>query len=212
MFRLSENQQKIVDSDARIKLIMGAHRSGKTTVLLSCLLNEMKKLNSKDTKIVVYEIDIRYARLMMREIKRYFGDIIYTINSSEMVFETTYGVIEILKLDTSEAIPINYDIVVMDGASRNKYLDEILYRYSCYCNENGLAKLIIAGHCPEDTNNAFYKQWCTAFYSVVKDTEAFKLKTWDNFALALQKEELEKEMLSHMSLERYIRDYYAVNI
>ena len=212
MFKLSKQQQEAVDSNARIKLIMGANRSGKTTVLLRCLLKEMKKLNSKDAKVVIYEINNGFSEFIAREIKYNFRDIIYTCmyHKDRITFETTYGIIEITTgfVETIESC----DIVVVDGASRNKYLKEILSSYSGYCNENGLTKLIIAGHCPEDTKNFFYRQWCTAFYSYIKDTEAFKLRTWDNPAMAPRKEQWEKEILPNMGLERYIRDYYATII
>jgi len=77
----------------------------------------------------------------------------------------------------------------------------------------GTKKVKVAvGHCPESENNIFYKAWCTAFYGSVLDTKAFKLTSWENPYMATEKEELEPNTLTRMSLERYVRDYYATII
>lgn len=204
MFKLTEKQQEIVDSNARIKLVMGASRSGKTLVTIKTLEKEMKKLNSKETKVAIYEFPGSHSRVLMNEIKKLMRDLIYTIYKEKMIIVTTYGTIEIKEYQDGDE---GYDIVVIDAASRNKYIEEILRMYN-----NGITRFIITGHCPEDINNYFYKLWCSAFYSSITDMKAFKLRTYDNPAIAHKKEEWEKEFLSRMSLERYIRDYYATII
>lgn len=205
MFKLSEKQQEIVDSNARIKLVMGGMRSGKTLVTIKALEREMKRLNSKETRIVIYELPGSHSRVLMSEIKKLMRDLIYTVSKEEMIIVTTYGTIEIKEYTDVELE--NYDIVIIDAATRNKYIEEIIRKQN-----NGITKFIITGHCPEDENNYFYTLWCSAFYGYVKDTEAFKLRTWDNPAMARRKEEWEKQIMPSVGLERYVRDYYATII
>lgn len=204
MIKLSKQQQEAVDSNARIKLIMGANRSGKTLVTIKALEKAMKELNSKETKIVIYELPGSHSRVFMNEIKKLMRDLIYSINKEEMVIVTTYGTIEIKDYQNDDE---DYDIVVIDAASRNKYVEEILK-----VQNNESTKFIITGHCPEDTNNYFYKLWCSVFYGATTDMKAFKLRTYDNPVIATKKEQWEKEILPNMDLERYIRDYYATII
>lgn len=204
MFKLTKQQQEAVGSNARIKLIMGAQRSGKTLTTIKSLKKEMKKLNSKETKIVVYELPGNHSKILMNEIVELMRDLVYSISKKRMVIVTTCGTIEIKEYENGDE---GYDIVVIDAATRNKYIEEIINE-----QDNGITKFIIAGHCPEDESNYFYRLWNSAFYGHIEDTKAFKLKTWDNPAMLRRKNEWEKQVMNSMSIERYIRDYYAVNI
>lgn len=204
MLTLTKWQQEAIESNARIKLIMGAERSGKTTTLIKALEREMKKLNSRETRVVIFEFKGSFARMIMREISWQLKDIIYSINKTQMVIETTYGVIEIRDYEEGICPP---DIVAVDTATRFNNLDEIIKLYG------GIARsFIIAGHCPKDINNYFYKAWASSYYGEITGAKAFKLKAWDNPALAHKREELEKELLPVMGLERYVRDYFATII
>lgn len=224
MIELSVKQQKILDSEARIKLIMGGVRSGKTLISLLCLKKEMEKLNSKKTNVIIYEAGERYQQLMIKEIKHYLEDILIEISSNTKTIKTIYGSIEISARKTSEEF-INYteykkyvnnymkkyNIFLIDNASKNKSISDIVFHLPDKSN------LIVAGHCPEDEKNEFYNEWYEIKYDRFSleeelEKEAFKLTTWDNPTMVDKKEEKELELIKSMGLERYIRDYYAILI
>lgn len=212
MIKLTEKQQQIVDSNARIKLIMGAQRSGKTLISLLYLFDKMKQKNNRNTKAVIYTVNSAQYLFLGREIKgRIDKEILINIkNNHECIeFETIHGTIsvEIFNYEEFKEYRPNIDIIVIDSATRNKYLGEIYQEYKVR-----LIEMIIVGHCPEDETNTFYKIWNKAYANNDDDIKAFKLKTWDNPTMTDKKEEWERDLLKHMTLERYIRDYYATII
>lgn len=215
MFKLTEKQQEIVDSNARVKLIMGGMRSGKTITLIACVEKAMRGLNSRGTQVLIHVPNSKHARMMVREIPyRISRDILIDVNKESFIISTTYGVVEIQTFDDfiingSFDIPeiekelLKFDIIAIDNSTSSSLFETII---NAPCND-----IIAVGHCPEDENNAFYKSWTFAHFDIV-DTEAFKMGTWDNPSMVDKKEEHEPNLIKSMELERYIRDYYATII
>ncbi len=222
MFNLTKKQQEIVDSNARIKLIMGGMRSGKTTILLASIERAMRELNSRGTQVLIHVPNIKYAQMMIRDIPhRISRDILIDIDKKNLIISTTYGVIEIETFNKEEygfeqigkeisrnlfAIGkelLKFDIIATDNSTSLSLFDLII---NTPCND-----IIAAGHCPEDKNNAFYKTWLSAYYNDIPDTKAFKLTTWNNPVMD-DKREYEPRLIKSMGLEKYVRNYYATFI
>jgi hypothetical protein len=172
----------------------------------------MKKKNNENTQAVIYVISPAFQLYTGREIKALIDkEILISIsNRIDIIeFKTIYGTITITVFDIEEFEEYrpHIDIILIDNATRNKYLAKIYEEYKVR-----FVDIIVSGHCPEDETNTFYKIWNKAYANNDDDIKAFKLKTWDNPTMTDKKEEWERDLLKHMTLERYIRDYYATII
>lgn len=213
MLRLSEKQQEIIDSNARIKLIMGGVRSGKTATLIVCVEKAMRELGSRDTKALIHVPSERLKRQLFRELKYQISkDIVYEFNLTDMTVTTTYGTIEIetfndfLTKDGFDILEIErellkYDIVANDSSTSSSLFETIT---NTPCDN-----IIAAGHCPMDKENNFYKSWFSSYYGDIPDTKAFRISTWDNPAMAPKREKFENQLISSMGLNKYTIQYLA---
>lgn len=217
MFQLTEKQREIIKSNAKIKLIMGGMRSGKTVALLGCVGKAMKQLNSETTKILIHVPGGEKNRSQLfREIQNQISkEIIVRCYPVDMIIETIYGTIEvdtfgdaIIKSDVGiseiEKELAKYDIIAADNSTSSSLFGMIL---NAPCDH-----IIMAGHCPENRYNPFYKTWCVANCCNIADTEAFHMNTWDNPDMIDRKEKYESKLINSMGFKKYAKDYYATFI
>lgn len=217
MFQLTEKQREIIKSNAKIKLIMGGMRSGKTVALLGCVGKAMKQLNSETTKILIHVPGGEKNRSQLfREIQNQISkEIIVRCYPVDMIIETIYGTIEvdtfgdaIIKSDVGiseiEKELAKCDIIAADNSTSSSLFGMIL---NAPCDH-----IIMAGHCPENRYNPFYKTWCVANCCNIADTEAFHMNTWDNPDMIDRKEKYESKLINSMGFKKYAKDYYATFI
>lgn len=211
--KATEKQQEIVNSNARIKLIMGGMRSGKTVTLIACVEKAMRELGSRDTKALIHVPSERLKKQLFRDLKNQIShEIVLEFNLTDMVTTTTYGTIEIetfndfLTKDGFDTLEIERellkcDIVASDSSTCSSLFETII---NTPCNN-----IIAAGHCPMDNENSFYKSWSSSYYGDIPDTKAFRMSTWDNPAMAPKREKFENQLISSMGLNKYTIQYLA---
>ena len=219
MFQLTEKQREIIKSNAKIKLIMGGMRSGKTVALLGCVGKAMKQLNSETTKVLIHVPGGEKNRSQLfREIQNQISKetvVRVRLSVHEMIIQTIYGTIEvdtfsdaIIKSDVGiseiEKELAKYDIIAADNSTSSSLFGMIL---NAPCDH-----IIMAGHCPDDKYNPFFKTWRVAHYCNIANTEAFHMNTWDNPGMIDRKEKYESKLINSMGFKKYAKDYYATFI
>lgn len=197
MIQLTEKQKEIIDSSARVKLVMGGARSGKT---IMALLNMFETMNNADTSDTISLFLIKneiFARVTVRKIKRLIKDYILNIKVRDKftLIETTYGDIYV----STEYIDGPYRIITVDNATSNKYVKYVL--------ENQASKIALFGHCPEDGGNTFFKAWLNVCINDIPDTKAFKLQTWDNPTMKDERQKWESDLIPIIGQQNYERQY-----
>jgi len=195
MIQLTEEQKKIINSPARVKLVMGGMRSGKTTLAIMNMWEEMKRQNNPNFKSYFLVKSDPYARNAYREIKRLLG--IIPDSMFDFSYKTQYGTINIL----TNLAETNYDNITIDNASSNKYIPDVL--------NNHKAKISLFGHCPDNKENAFFKVCYDAIKKTLDDTELFRIESWDNPQMNVKRDLWEAELKEKMGDARYSRDYLA---
>jgi hypothetical protein len=204
MINLTEKQQEIIHNPARVKLVMGGQRSGKTVLAITNMWEEMKRSASYPRVLFLTPAD-RFQKLAVREIMSILP--IEEIISKELHQDTDGGFF-LIKTTRGEIfvsdhfICMSYDGIVFDNATSSKYLSpEILERRE---------SLYLTGHCPDDMNNAFFLMWLKAYFADNPDVKAFHLNTWNNPAMLDIKNEREENLREKMGKQRYNRSYLCI--
>jgi hypothetical protein len=199
MFKLTQQQQEIIDSPARIKLVMGGRASGKTTLAILNLWENMKKtrvstlyLVSRDDMLIATVKEIEY---LLPVSKKYW----HKEYKHCMVLITAFG-----KIYVSTEMPNNpwTNDITIDNATSNKYVDESLFEI--------YRKIYITGHFPEDMNNVFFMLWLRQYFMNDYDCQAFRLGTWDCPFMESKRAKQEDLMLQRMDKSRYNRDFLCI--
>lgn len=196
MYQLTEKQHEIIDSSARIKLVIGGYRSGKTILAIMNMWNDMIQFGSPSFRGVFLVNSDSLVRYSLREFKRLLpSDSIIDIvqNQDKVSLKTILGEIAIAK----ELMPMNFDNITIDNASSNKYANpEILKTWS---------KVYVTGHLPDDIDNPFFKWWLKEYFSETDEVSAFRIT--ETFMNIHNKED---GLISSMGINRYNRGYNAI--
>jgi hypothetical protein len=204
MIKLTEKQQEIIDSPARVKLVMGGHRSGKTILAIMAAWDILTKSTSHPRALFLIPGD-RYQRHVVEEIRRLlYGDIISVskeqanIGNPFVLIRTNHGDIFV----SDHFIHDSFDGTIFDNATSNNYLTpEIL---------ESRERLYFTGHCPDDMNNAFFLMWLKAYFSNNSDIKAFHLNTLDNPSMDEGLKERGEQLCMRMGESKYNRDYLCI--
>jgi hypothetical protein len=196
MIQLTEKQQEIIDSPARVKLAIGGYRSGKTILAIMNLWNNMKQFNSPSFRGIFLVNSDSLVRYSLREFKRVLPAASITAIMNEhgnVLIKTKLGRIVIAK----ELVPVNFDNITIDNASSNKYANpEILKAWS---------KIYITGHLPDDIDNQFFKWWLKEYFSDTDGVSAFRIT--ETFMDVHGKE---GGLISVIGINRFNRGYNAI--
>lgn len=196
MIQLTEKQQEIIDSPARVKLVMGGYRSGKTILAIMNLWNNMKQFNSPSFRGIFLVNSDSLVRYSSREFKRLLpaASIIDIMNEQGRVsIKTKLGKNVIAK----ELVSVDFDNITIDNASSNKYANpEIL---------KACSKIYLTGHLPDDIDNPFFKWWLKEYFSETDGVSAFRIT--ETFVDVHGKED---SLISAMGINRYNRGYNAI--
>ncbi len=212
MFELTEKQKEIISSRARIKLVMGGMRSGKTsTALLN--LEEIIKRNNGDALYLVNSENI--SRCIQRKIKEHFSVISYKILGSDKTvrFKTKYGNIYVSTDYESHYITnIDFRVITMDNSTSNKFFNEHFRSLNDdeYLINEIDTSMYLTGHIPEDKENNFYKLWIKYCFIDNANCKSFRISTWDNPSMSDKKEDYKRKLISSLGLQKYLRQYECV--
>jgi hypothetical protein len=202
MIKLMEMQQEIIDSNARVKLVMGGHRSGKTTLAIMAAWNMMGKNIFRPCVLFLVP-----TNNMQRSTSGDLGHLLkeHLINVKKVpdkhggyvLFETQRGDIIV----SDHFIPDPFGGYVFDNATSSKYVHPELLKKI----ENSFVYL--TGHCPDDFNNAFFLMWLKAYFSDVPEQKAFRINSEDNPTMAKKMEEYELRLPDG---SKYNRGYMCI--
>jgi hypothetical protein len=197
MIQLTSKQQHIIDSPARIKIVMGGYRSGKTTLAIMNLWEEMKRQNTPHFRAIYLVNSDNLMAYTVREIEFLLPKIVLIKKISSphgyVSFETKLGTICISK----KFLPYDFDNITIDNASSNSYVSKDLLNTS--------KNVLVAGHLPEDMDNTFFKLWLYTYFAEIPDVAAFRLGPQD-----IDKDKNNKEFRERFGATRYNRNYLCI--
>lgn len=201
MFKLTEKQQEIVDSNARIKLVMGANRSGKTITAILNMWEQMKKENNLSFKGIYLIRSMPVLKMVVRQIKKIIPlESILSVTSKEdySIVHTTYGEIYV----STRLIDLDFENKTIDEATNNKYVDS-----TEFWRRLNDSKFYISGHFPSDINNAFFKLWLKGYFSNNPDMKSFRIADTN---CNISDPENKRKLIESMGKNRYNREYLAI--
>jgi hypothetical protein len=197
MFKLTKQQQEIINSPARVKIVMGGYRSGKTALAIMNIWEEMKRQNTPHFRAVYLVNSDNLMAYTIKEMEQLLPKIVFIKKISSphgyVSFETKLGIICISK----KFLPYDFDNITIDNASSNTYVNKDLLD----AREN----VFIAGHLPEDTDNVFFKLWLYAYFAEIPDVATFRLSPLDE-----DKNKYDKELRARFGITRYNRNYLCI--
>jgi hypothetical protein len=202
MIKLTPKQQEVIDSPARVKLVMGGMRSGKTALAIMAAWDMMKKGYRKVLFLVPSDKYVRCAEREIREIlpieslKNLEKGIAH--GAEYFLIETDCG--EMLISD--RFIPLSYGGLVFDNATSSKHI--------CPKLLEGPEAIYVTGHCPENMNNNFLLMWLKAYFSDDSDIRAFRLTTWENPSMNPKEMEWGERLSSKMGESNYNQQYLCI--
>lgn len=202
MIKLTKQQQEIVDNPARIKIVMGGYRSGKTTLAIMNLWEEMKRRKNPRFRAIYLVNSDSLMAYTFREME-YLSPksfLISKINSpyGHIELNAIFGTIYIAK----KILPYGFDNITIDNASSNSYVSKELL--------NSMESVFVAGHLPEDTGNTFFRLWLYAYFAQPQDVAAFRFGTYENPEMGERKDKYDKEIRAKFGEARYNRDYLCI--
>lgn len=202
MFKLTKQQQEIINSPARVKLVMGGHRSGKTTLAIMSVWEEMKRRKNPRFRAIYLVNSDSLMAYTFREMEHLLpkSSFISKVNSSygHIELNTIFGTIYIAK----EIPPYGFDNITIDNASSNSYVGRELI--------DSRESVFVAGHLPEDTSNTFFRLWLYAYFAQFQDVAAFRLGTYENPSMEESKDKYDKRIRAKFGEARYNRDYLCI--
>lgn len=202
MFNLTKKQQEIIDNNARIKLVMGANRSGKTITAILNMWAQMKKENNPSFKGIYLITSMSVLKMVVRQITAIIPtqNILSVISKKEdySIVSTTYGEIYV----STRFIDLDFENKTIDEASGNKYVDSTEF-WEGSIDSN----FYISGHFPKDINNAFFKLWLKGHFSQNQNMQSFRI-TDTNSDISDPKNR--EALIKYMGEQRFNREYLAI--
>ncbi len=204
MIELTEKQKEIINSPAKIKLVMGGERSGKTSTAILNYWEHIKKHNGN----VLYLVNNgKLLRSVCREI-----EYLLSIQESRQVVKpdeiekitTDFGDIYV---STELIFNKNFEVITIDDSTSNKHAKEVVFIEKLLeCD----AYIYMTGHIPTDMDNYFFKLWLKYYFLNLSNFKSFRLSTWDNPRMANKRQEYETKLKDSLYLQRYLRQYECI--